>query len=803
MEGSSLVDCSSDTSVAAVTPQLSTSASLDSIPLQSAATHRALAAKHRASSFDVGTTRRSLFPTASDDDDRSRCRSSRGQGGLKGSSPDGVDEAEVAEVADATLAAHQAESTLPEPPPRRCRPASPVPVPVPVPPRPSHDGRRQIHSAAAQEPTPSATSRRASRAEVYGAQYRELAAAAAAIDMEELACDGASPLPLRVSATAEQLAAARAATKAEQQVKQEAIDWAADAEQVARAHEREASSDEAQGATGMEHAADGTVEAEAEPIGACGSRARAAPPEVTPEVTPEALLHVRVEELAPAEAPSAIIAEPEAEACDEVTQSAAEAAAASGSQEGVSEEAAAEEVAAEDEEAVEEDAMAEEVAAEDEEAVAEEVAADGSIHLVVPSPPGPRGSPPREPPQGAPPIHLVVPSPPGPEPIAADAEAANLEVATDHSAGPCAGEPAAEVPTDAADVDSASPPSVQGTATSSATSKVTGLAAREMEGESGIEVLHATQSGREAARCLLVEAKAVPRPAADSAVAGRRNVADMPSQAASVEAVEIREHGPGRLGGQRTRLLGVFCSVLLLPSLLTLDWRATKVVQRIAVGPVVRNDMVGLRTRPWSIEAMGSRGGSLGGSLGAPWEGSLGGSLGGVFRGAPTRRGSAHQPAPLSLRSPHDGLCLLHHPLRFGPCEHPDLLILFSSGGRRLRPLHADSFLRISLWAGNGASNAPPPFIASPAQSTERSVCVCADRRCFRCLTRGNANRARIGLCALDGFEALRIMPALPSSLVDRLFHWMTLSQVLSLLAIMGMAVYHVAFVRQVDETGM
>lgn len=44
---------------------------------------------------------------------------------------------------------------------------------------------------------------------------------------------------------------------------------------------------------------------------------------------------------------------------------------------------------------------------------------------------------------------------------------------------------------------------------------------------------------------------------------------------------------------------------------------------------------------------------------------------------------------------------------------------------------------------------------------------VCADRWCFRCVSRGNANRARMGMCFLDGYEALWATPtpaAIPSS---------------------------------------
>ena len=42
----------------------------------------------------------------------------------------------------------------------------------------------------------------------------------------------------------------------------------------------------------------------------------------------------------------------------------------------------------------------------------------------------------------------------------------------------------------------------------------------------------------------------------------------------------------------------------------------------------------------------------------------------------------------------------------------------------------------------------------------------CADRWCFRCISRGNANRARMGMCFLEGYEALWATPtpAAPAS---------------------------------------
>ena len=147
-----------------------------------------------------------------------------------------------------------------------------------------------------------------------------------------------------------------------------------------------------------------------------------------------------------------------------------------------------------------------------------------------------------------------------------------------------------------------------------------------------------------------------------------------------------------------------------------------------------------------------------------------------------------------ALQSPFDATCLLLKPMRFGPCDDDELLVVLPMG-RRLVPLYADYELQASLWIGKHRPAAvPAPASSSKAKEAEAAAAVaaaapaaanatsltlagetldagerrlCADRWCIRCLTRGNASRVRVGLCAVDGYEVVSAAPALPLGGVD------------------------------------
>lgn len=109
-----------------------------------------------------------------------------------------------------------------------------------------------------------------------------------------------------------------------------------------------------------------------------------------------------------------------------------------------------------------------------------------------------------------------------------------------------------------------------------------------------------------------------------------------------------------------------------------------------------------------------------------------------------------------ALRSIHDGHCLLPSPLRFSQrCDDDSAIFRLDprGGGRLEGEVHPR--LTLARRRGEGA----------------HAHVVCADRWCVRCVSRGNANRARVGLCALEGFEAVRpidvrAMPPAPVALI-------------------------------------
>ena len=108
------------------------------------------------------------------------------------------------------------------------------------------------------------------------------------------------------------------------------------------------------------------------------------------------------------------------------------------------------------------------------------------------------------------------------------------------------------------------------------------------------------------------------------------------------------------------------------------------------------------------------------------------------------------------LRSASDGQCVRlvdERPrLRFGPCAGVagDTLVFSSLDGERL----ASEDFSTTLYLPE-----PPPLEALSSQQPEgaggarRQTKVCLDKRCVRCLARGNANAVRIVLCALSGYE--------------------------------------------------
>ena len=126
-------------------------------------------------------------------------------------------------------------------------------------------------------------------------------------------------------------------------------------------------------------------------------------------------------------------------------------------------------------------------------------------------------------------------------------------------------------------------------------------------------------------------------------------------------------------------------------------------------------------------------------------------------------------PPALALQSLHDGLCLTGtRPLRFDADCEPAFRADGADHGRRL------------LATAMAATPSPPPsggklhgghlqvplFLRFGRMGAHRELSphdapmfACADRWCFRCLSRGNANRARLGLCLFDGYEALRATP--------------------------------------------
>ncbi len=87
------------------------------------------------------------------------------------------------------------------------------------------------------------------------------------------------------------------------------------------------------------------------------------------------------------------------------------------------------------------------------------------------------------------------------------------------------------------------------------------------------------------------------------------------------------------------------------------------------------------------------------------------------------------------LRSGSDGLCLQPGPLRWGSCDSALPWTLHKHAALH----HAAISRQFTLGRSNAAG-------------VRR---VCADRWCLRCISRGNSNRARLGLCILDGFEAV------------------------------------------------
>lgn len=136
------------------------------------------------------------------------------------------------------------------------------------------------------------------------------------------------------------------------------------------------------------------------------------------------------------------------------------------------------------------------------------------------------------------------------------------------------------------------------------------------------------------------------------------------------------------------------------------------------------------------------------------------------FSAAPA---AGRSPPLLALQSLHDGLCLSgSSPPRFGVDCDPVFLSDGADDGRRVSVSGAKQAafkgtgddthrkrLRLQLHLRYGRLSAHREL--SPH---ETPMFACADRWCLRCLNRGNANRARLGLCALDGYEALRATPS-------------------------------------------
>jgi hypothetical protein len=279
----------------------------------------------------------------------------------------------------------------------------------------------------------------------------------------------------------------------------------------------------------------------------------------------------------------------------------------------------------------------------------------------------------------------------------------------------------------------------------------------------------------EAAAAVKVEEAAGLAARAEAEAAAKvEQAAAVTARAEAAAAVAMR--AGAKTAAVRSRLLlFAVLAVAFMPWLVALDARATLAVRKAAsgvsagIGPVLRHRQVEARTRALSVEASNALGHDL----------------------TPKERLSQELPI-FALVSAQEQSCLLNHPLRFGPCDDDDLLLYFLSG-RRLHPVYADSLLRQPTWV-DGPLQRLPPVASSESSSTIDDALsvqaaaeasqfrICVDRRCIRCLARGNANRVRVGLCAFEGFEGLHVAPALALSTVDHILGLVSLSQLLCVL---------------------
>ena len=283
--------------------------------------------------------------------------------------------------------------------------------------------------------------------------------------------------------------------------------------------------------------------------------------------------------------------------------------------------------------------------------------------------------------------------------------------------------------------------------------------------EAAAAAREAAEAARAAARQERLLRKAAEAAAAEATEAARREVAAARAEAdgARLEAAKAEERAAQARATRRRSGVAARLALLLLLLLLV----ATAVV----APPVALLPLLQLPPDwPAPLLRHSLPAGWLA-ALPTGWSGDEEGRGRGTAWRPPWWSWSATGPSRLVLRSAVDGQCLQlmsERPrLRFGPCNgaHADDAHAFASfDGTTLTSSDFSTKLYLPpplpLATLAATSSSADHGLSTPSSSTK----VCLDRRCLRCLARGNANAVRIVFCALSGYEPFALPAKAPAA---------------------------------------